>query len=155
MKIAQALPDFQDIKEVCVGNTRKDRAIDRVFLNISRAVFESGTLDPLETDEEDSASDYRIAYCRLELPRLNAFRWETYTYRYFNEESNNNFKSWMVLHPWTEVFTADGTNNKSWRSWQPSSKSSIVVLKRKTPKIEPWGQPPPTLPLALNVLARL
>ena len=30
------------------------------------------------------------------------------------------------------------------RSSQSSSKSSIVVLNRKNPKMEPWGQPPDT-----------
>ena len=29
-------------------------------------------------------------------------------------------------------------------SRKSSSRSSVVVLKRKTPKIDPWGQPPVT-----------
>ena len=41
-KIEIPLADFVDLKEVPVGNTRKDKSIDRIFLNMSRAVKESG-----------------------------------------------------------------------------------------------------------------
>lgn len=40
-----ALSDFADISEVQVGNTRHDRSIHRIFLNMGRTVTESGTLD--------------------------------------------------------------------------------------------------------------
>ena len=110
--IKEALQDFADVKEVNVGPTRGSRSIDRIFLNMTRAVVESGTLDPLETDEEGT-SDHRVAYCRLDLPRLTTFRWETYTYRFYNEDSRQLFKNWMVLYPWDEVTQAVGSNSKA------------------------------------------
>ena len=45
-EIGQALEDFADIKEVDIGPTRGSRSIDRIFLNMSRAVSDSGTLEP-------------------------------------------------------------------------------------------------------------
>ena len=54
---------------------------------MSRTVVEAGTLEPLEaeTPEEGAASDHRAAYCRLDLERREAFRWDTYTYRHMND----------------------------------------------------------------------
>ena len=93
--MAQALEDFANVKEADVGHTRNSRSLDRIFLNMARSIVESGTLEPLSTEEteteEAKSSDHRIAYCRLDLPRKNTFTWETYTYRYFNEESKKNF----------------------------------------------------------------
>ena len=62
-KMGQALVDFVDLKEVDIGHTRKDRSLDKIFLNMSRAVVESGTLEPLESEEDELKSDHRIAYC--------------------------------------------------------------------------------------------
>ena len=74
--------DLSDVCEVDVGNTRGSRCIDRVFSNVWRRVTESGTIAPLETeDEEARSSDHRTVYCSFELPRKEVFRWETYTYR--------------------------------------------------------------------------
>ena len=42
-EIDQALVVFHDVREVHVGPTRKDRAIDRIFCNMSRSITESGT----------------------------------------------------------------------------------------------------------------
>ena len=111
-KIDQALDDFGDMKEVDIGNTRKDKKLDRIFLNMSRAVVESGMLEPLETEEEET-SNHCIAYCRLDLPRQKTFKWESYTYRYFNEQAKKKFKEWMVLYHWEEVRTAVGSNEKA------------------------------------------
>ena len=111
-KIDQALLDFADIREVLVGNTRKDKSLDRIFLNMSRAVTESGTLEPLETDEEE-VSDHRIAYCRLKLPRLTTYGWESFTYRFYNEQAKKEFRDWLVMHKWDEVAVAQGSNKKT------------------------------------------
>ena len=48
--IASALQDFPDLLEAPVGETRGDRSIDRVFLNME--LRESGTVPPLETDAD-------------------------------------------------------------------------------------------------------
>ena len=97
-----------------MGSTRGSRAIDRIFLNVSRSVKETGTLEALETEEEGGpSSDHLVAYCRLEVPKISTFKWETYTYRYFNERARDDFKKWMVLHSWDEVLRAEGSNNKT------------------------------------------
>ena len=113
--ISAALADFTDVKEVDVGNTRGDRSLDRMFVNMSRSVVEAGTLEPLSTESEEDRrqSNHRVAYCRLDLPRMNTFRWETFTYRYYNEESKKEFKAWMVMHQWEEVLEADSSNKKT------------------------------------------
>ena len=111
-KIDEALLDFVDIKEVLVGNTRKDKAIDRFFTNMTRSVKESGALEPLETESE-IPSDHRVAFCRLSLPRVEAFTWESYTYRHFNKESVDKFKEWLVMHDWPEVLTEEGSTRKA------------------------------------------
>ena len=78
-KIGQALEDYVDISEVEVGHTRKDKKIDRIFVNVSRKIKESGTLAPLETEDDMAKkSDHRVAYCSMELPRKESFTWTTY-----------------------------------------------------------------------------
>ena len=61
------LEDFADLKKVMVGPTRKDKSIDRMWTNFSRSIYEAGTLDPLVTDDEESASDHRVGFCRSSL----------------------------------------------------------------------------------------
>ena len=107
-KIGEALVDFPDIKEVPVGNIRKDKSIDRIFLNMDRSVTEAGTLSPLET-EEGQESDHRVAFCKIALRRKERFVWQNYTYRHYNEESVKAFKEWIVMHDWREVFNAEGS----------------------------------------------
>ena len=83
---------------------------------MSRSVIESGTLEPLSTEEDEKEakqSDHRVAYCRLELPCLNTFWWESFTYRYFNDQSRKEFKSWIVMHHWNEVLCAPDSKNKT------------------------------------------
>ena len=46
--LSSALQEFADLSEVHVGPTRGDRAIDRLFCNISRGILASGTVPPLE-----------------------------------------------------------------------------------------------------------
>ena len=84
-KLEDCLADFVDMKEVEVGNTRGNKAIDRLFTNVSRAVTESETVSPLETEEEEGLlrkSDHRVAFCKLGLQRREAFRWASYTYKH-------------------------------------------------------------------------
>ena len=69
------MEDFVDIKEADVGCTRGTKVIDRVFLNNYRSVTESGTVVPLETEEDDPAkSDHRVAHVKIDLPRVEAFK---------------------------------------------------------------------------------
>ena len=142
-KVENYLCNFADIKEVDVGFTRKDKVIDRIFLNMTRSVVESGTLEPLETEEEDaSPSDHRIAYCRLELARVANFKWETFTYRYFNDQAKKDFKAWIVLHDWAEVRQARGSNDmtnayQGTLSWAIDKFFPLKTTRRKTTDL-PW-----------------
>ena len=107
LKMEQPLSNFLDVSEVPVGPTRGTRRIDRIFVNVGQSITESGTLEPLETEgEESTVSDHRIAFCRLELNRREAFRWETYSYRHYNEE-------WVVMHNWDAVLSASTSNLKA------------------------------------------
>ena len=113
--VGDTLLDFTDIKEVEVGNTRGNRSIDKIFCNLGRSVVESGTLAPLEMDdepEETRRSDHRVAFCKLDIPRLSKFVWETYTYRHFTPEAEELFKSWIVLHQWDEVLGESTSNGQ-------------------------------------------
>ena len=111
-KIGECLEDFVDIKEVEVGNTRGRRSIDRIFVNFSRSVHECGTLEPLES-EYDSRSDHKIAFAKANLERRDKYRWESYSYRHFNDSSVALFKDWVVWHDWEGVLLADTAEEKA------------------------------------------
>ena len=74
-RIEDHLADFLDIGEAPVGPTSGQRSIDRIFLNCSKSIRESGTLAPLKT-EDSRESDHRTAYCRIEMKRKESFKWE-------------------------------------------------------------------------------
>ena len=114
-KIGEGLADFVDIKEVPVGMTRGNKAIDRLFTNASRSVVEAGTLEPLETegDEEIRRSDHRIAFYKMLLDRQRTFTWEKYSYRHYSEKGAENFKHWVVMHDWFEVLCAGTADEKA------------------------------------------
>ena len=110
-KIGDALANFQDLREVEVGATQGSRAID----NFTRSVVSSGTLDPLETEGEDETakSDHRLVYCSSLLERRQAYRWETYSYRLYNEDSVGKFKEWVVMHDWDGVLSVATADDKA------------------------------------------
>ena len=115
-KIDACLADFVDVKEVDVGPTRGSRSIDRIFTNMSRSVEESGSLEPLETEEIEGIvrkSDHRVAYVKISLERRQTFKWETYQYRHYNDKSVDRFKGWVVMHGWEEVLSAVGSEEKA------------------------------------------
>ena len=114
-RIENNLDNFADITEAPVGPTRKQKSIDRIFVNVGRAVAEAGTLEPLEAEDGDrlAKSDHRVAFCRVDLPRKQAFKWETYTYRYYNTASVEKFKEWVVMEGWSSVLEAEGTDAKA------------------------------------------
>lgn len=128
-----------------MGNTRGSRAIDRIFVNVNRAVNESGTLDPLETVTEagiTKRSDHRIAYCRLKLARREAFCWETFSYRSYNERSVKKFKEWITWQDWDAVLAADCLDSKA-EAYQRTIVEAVErfiplkKVKRKTSDL-PW-----------------
>ena len=110
-KIDEALADFPDVSEIDPGHT------SRVFVNFGRAIKEARTLAPLETEEDDqglvSKNDHRARYVQAELHKKRTFKWETYSYRHYNNQSVENFKTWIIMHDWREVLEAQGLNNKT------------------------------------------
>lgn len=107
--------NLQDMREVPVGSTRKDRSIHKIFANVSRQLVSYGTLVPIEMDDDETArrSDHRTAYVTADLDRKEVFRWEEYTYRHFSPKAEADFKNWVVIHHWEEVTGASGAENKA------------------------------------------
>ena len=54
---------------------------------------------------------HRGAYFTAVMPRVEAFVWKKYSYRHFNEDFVKAFKEWIVLHNWSKVYAASGSNN--------------------------------------------
>ena len=101
-----------------MGNTRGDRSIDRIFTNVDHE--EAGTLPPLETDPgEDEGegtpkkSDHDIAFCKMKLPRMESFEMLTYSYRYYNPDSEEKFGRWLASMDWSELEAAGTSNEKT------------------------------------------
>ena len=97
-KLEEALTEFPDLREVHVGPTRGDRAIDHLFCNMHGGMEESETVPPLETESEDEAakSDHLIMYMRTSFPRREAYEWPTYSYRLMSDDSVADFGEWIV-----------------------------------------------------------
>ena len=66
------------------------------------SVQEARTLPPLETDD-GRPSDHKIAYSICKVKRAAELQWVTYSYRLYNQESENLFKEWVVMHDWSAV----------------------------------------------------
>ena len=73
------MSDFADMREIEVGSTSGEKEIDRFFGNVYRSVTETGTLAPLETEEDGRRSDHRVAFFTCELPRKESFVWQSYS----------------------------------------------------------------------------
>ena len=114
-KINETLADYSDLREVVVGATRGNRDIDKMFTNMSRSVIASGTWEPLETEGEENVrrSDHRVSYCSVEMPRMETFRWETYSYRQYTMKAVEEFRGWITMYDWKDVLEAEGSNNKT------------------------------------------
>ena len=112
--IAQALVEFPDISEVHIGPTRGERAIDRLFCNMTRGITSSGTVPPLETEaEEASRSDHLITYMTTKVHTRQAVEWVSYSYCQFSEDASNAFGRWIVGHDWIDVVMAEGSDRKA------------------------------------------
>ena len=73
--IQDALREFRDIAESAAGPTRGTRTIDRTFTNFN-SVTGVGTLNPLQTDDEDfRESDHRIFYLLASIRRQEKYKW--------------------------------------------------------------------------------
>ena len=102
--------DHPEIKEVLHGPTRGNRSIDRSFVNFSKAVRESATLGPLET-ETGIKSDHRIAWARAVF-EVEPNPTISYTYREYTEAGANAFVAALATQSWENVFLASTTSLK-------------------------------------------
>ena len=116
-RIDEALGNFPGVKEIEIGPTRGSRSIDRLFVNVSRSVKQSGTFFPLETEEDElgltKKSDHKIVFCKIALKRRKTYRWESYTYRHYNDASAEKFREWVVFHDWCAVLSAPDAESKA------------------------------------------
>lgn len=112
---------------------------------MSRTINEAGTLEPLEDEgqgEERKLSDHRVAFCGFKLARRENFTWQSYHYRHYNEKSVNDFKEWIVMHDWAEVFSRT-TSNEMTNAYQATVVGAIErffplkTTRRKSTDL-PW-----------------
>ena len=138
--IEEAIEDHPDMGEVCHGNTRGHRAIDRTFVNFKRSVVESGTLPPLES-EDGRLSDHRITYTKAEFrkPKVPTI---AYSYRHYTEEGASKFEELISKQSWTDVFSAVGSSAKveSFQKILETLMSLCFVVKTTTRRSSdpPW-----------------
>ena len=78
---------------------------------MTRSVVKAGTLPPLEADDvqEGAPSDLLISFVKASLPKVSAFTWWTYSYRYYNEDSVKQFRNWIIPERWEDVIGAEGS----------------------------------------------
>ena len=58
-----------------------------------------------------------MTYVEAEIPRFEAYKLITYSYRRYTEEDAERFKNWVVLHDWSGVLATEGPNCKA-RAYQ-------------------------------------
>ena len=98
--------------EIDHGPTRDDGRIDRTFVNFSRSVVESGTTDPLETDDGSRQSNHKVAYMEAEF-RKDKPKVVTYSYRKYTDEGAAKFMDLVARANWSEVYSAPDTTAKA------------------------------------------
>ena len=98
----EAIEDHLEVREVLHGNTRGNRQIDRSFTNFPRAISDSGTLPPLET-EDGRLSDHKIAYAVASFEHVKPPT-VSYSYRHYTEEGAANFQACLAEQSWDPVY---------------------------------------------------
>ena len=106
------LEEHPDMGEVDHGPTREDRCIDRTFVNFSRSVVESGTTDPLETDDGSRKSDHRVAYMEAEFHKGMPKK-VSYTYRQYTKDGAADFMRLVSNTDWSKVYNGTDTTRKA------------------------------------------
>ena len=112
-----ALVDYPELCEVITPPTRKNRRIDRVFLNWSADIVDSTCFPPLQAEndrgESVALSDHRIQFIATTLEKKEPVTWETYTYRPYTDTGADGFLAEIKKQGWDEVLLAGGSNAKS------------------------------------------
>ena len=67
----------------------------------------------MEPGQQGSDSNHMAAFIRARLPRLRSFEWTTHQYRYYNEESEKQFGSWLAAYDWAVLVQSRGSNRKA------------------------------------------
>ena len=102
--------EHPDIREINHGPTREGLAIDRSFVNFSRAIREASTLEPLES-EDARPSDHRMAYAKAEftkpVPKIIK-----YTYRQYTEAGATTFLADLESTSWEGVMSELSSDKK-------------------------------------------
>ena len=101
-------------------------------------------MNPLEADsaDEGAPSDHRTSFVTAALPKVQAFTWLKYSYRYYSEEAVAQFRSWIVMEDWSDVLGAEGSNCKA-DAYQRKINSAIesffplITVRRKSTD-PPW-----------------
>ena len=114
-KVNEALQDFQDLREAPVGPARGSRQIDRKFTNFGSLQKSAWTIPPLAADDpsQRQPNDHRVSAISIHIPRVEAYCWLKYQYRYYNKDSVQKFQDWIVAQTWEEVASASGSNSKT------------------------------------------
>ena len=103
-------------------------------------------MPPLETDGLDGApirrSDHLITHLTANIPRVEAFKYIKYTYRYQNQESDESFGRWIVNHDWAAVTMARGSNEKA-RQYEAAITGAMdrfypTITTRRRSTDHPW-----------------
>ena len=109
--VQDLLDEHPDLSEVDHGPTRQGRSIDRSFLNFPRAVTESGTSVPLET-EEGMKSDHRVAFIRASF-EVEMAKKITFSYRAFTPEGATKFAEALDNYSWDKVYSEASVDGKA------------------------------------------
>ena len=112
--IAESLEDYPDISEVPSPPTREDRKIDLIFTNWCEDIHDSGCLPPLETEGENRTktySDHSIQYMLSRVLKKPQVKWESFSYRPYNERAAEGFIRELSLVDWSVVYNEIGSNN--------------------------------------------
>ena len=139
--VQEYLDDYPDISEIVTPPTRKDRRIDKIFLNCDTT--ERTCHPPLETEGEDMVrrSDHLVQFCRAELPGKAFAKWRKVTSRPFTSSGAASFKEELAAESWASVKSAAGPNAKE-QAYQ-----SVIdrLLDKHFPKkgLENKGRRPP------------
>ena len=119
-KIEDFLADYPELVEQISPPTRKDKRIDRTFVNFNDFVTAVSCIPPLETEDEGErkrCSDHKQQITMSSFPRRPAVTWLTITYRPFSEAAAEAFRLSLVQENWRSVMEATGSNAKS-RAYQ-------------------------------------
>ena len=110
-RLDDLLEEHPDLKEVDHGPTCQGRSIDRTFLNFPRAVTDSGTSTPLET-EEGNQSDHRVAYVKASF-NVDKPKKITYSYRAYTPEGAEKFAEALQDIDWQELYDSRTVEEKA------------------------------------------